>query len=790
MRAGSFGVPDTKLSTYKRNPRKTRVLESPEAPNGLFDRLTGWIVDLPWVTTSLLTLITAVALIGYYDASLVTDWFAVKQTERTGDFTDAAKPRPNAANRDTLNLVGDAILAIESDSFFTGQGTTALRKIVESLEAKDYVKNVLWLDEIPMPNAFSIPAPILPHATASAESFQNAKQKALDHPIIGGVFLSDDAKTLIMMVEFDFLFVQTDANCLQDLRTTAQQAVAEFSENDFEFGVTGDIPFYITARKSQGENRFFYQAIGYSMIAIMAVILFRGFAAVFVVAIAPAMGVFWTLGIIRFFDVQGNPFNDVVLPVLISLVGLTDGVHLMVQIRKLRSAGLEPLAAAKLGIRKVGLACALTSLTTAIGFASLGLAGHRFVQEFGFCCVIGVLLTFVSVVTTIPLACSTWLGKHVQTGQDKSLIDKNLAKIGGVVNLVLPRKKLVSYVAIFSTILFIGISLTLRPDERLSNMLPQGTEAAVTMAKLDTALGGIEQAGVVIRWSDLPEDSQEFVAVIGRVDEILASEPLIGHPLSVCDLIDSLPGEGPAEERLSMLEIVPPSITRNFYIPQDRWAHVSFRVQDLGIAAYDDTFKRVAAEIRELEAAHPAFSVTLVGEPIWRWKNLFQIVVDLATSLGIASLIIFAVLAIVYRSLRIGLISIIPNMFPLSVAGVYLVATGQSLEVVTVCAFTVCLGIAVDDTIHFLTMYQEERLETDDDLTAIRNAFTGVGTALIMTTIILVAGFSTVLLSQSRDHFVFASMAIITLSAALFADLIFLPALLAHYMPKSVGDEN
>ena len=262
------------------------------------------------------TVITAVAMVGYYDAALVT--YSHPHTQQDKDLADSSDA--NEADGETLNLVGDAILAIESDSFFTGQGTKALRKIVEALEAKDYVSDVVWLDEIPMPNAFSIPAPILPHESASPESFENAKQKALDHPIIGGLFLSDDAKTLLMMVEFDFLFVQTDENCCEDLRTTAEQAVAEFSDVDFKFGVTGAIPFYVTARKTQGANQFFYQAIGYSMIAIMAVILFRGFAAVFVVAIAPAMGVFWTLGIIRFFDMHGNPFNDVVLPVLVSLV--------------------------------------------------------------------------------------------------------------------------------------------------------------------------------------------------------------------------------------------------------------------------------------------------------------------------------------------------------------------------------------------------------------------------------------------------------------------------------------
>jgi predicted RND superfamily exporter protein len=151
--------------------------------------------------------------------------------------------------------------------------------------------------------------------------------------------------------------------------------------------------------------------------------------------------------------------------------------------------------------------------------------------------------------------------------------------------------------------------------------------------------------------------------------------------------------------------------------------------------------------------------------------------------------IIFIVLSLVYRSLRIGLISLVPNLFPLAVAGGYLVFTGQALEIVTVCAFTVCLGIAVDDTIHFLTRYEEERSEHGNTSEAICNAFSSVGTALIMTTIVLVTGFSTVLFSDSRDHFMFASMGAITLTAALFADLVFLPALLAHFIRQPATDE-
>ena len=141
----------------------------------------------------------------------------------------------------------------------------------------------------------------------------------------------------------------------------------------------------------------------------------------------------------------------------------------------------------------------------------------------------------------------------------------------------------------------------------------------------------------------------------------------------------------------------------------------------------------------------------------------------------------------VFRSLRIGLISIVPNTFPLAVAGAWLVFAGYNLEVVMVCCFTVCLGIAVDDSIHFLTRYREELQETPVVDEAIRKAFTGVGTALIMTSLVLVAGFCTVMFSGSRDYFIFAVMGAVTIAAALFADLIFLPPLLARFAPEAVA---
>jgi predicted RND superfamily exporter protein len=110
-----------------------------------------------------------------------------------------------------------------------------------------------------------------------------------------------------------------------------------------------------------------------------------------------------------------------------------------------------------------------------------------------------------------------------------------------------------------------------------------------------------------------------------------------------------------------------------------------------------------------------------------------------------------------------------------------LVLSGQHLEMVTVCVFTICIGIAVDDTIHFLTRYQDESQLGGDQADVIRRAFTGVGSALLMTTIVLVAGLGSAVVGDSRDARIFGMMGCLTLTTALFADILLLPAMLSRF---------
>jgi uncharacterized protein len=767
----------------------------------VFDRFMAWTVDHRGFTFLAVVMITVLAVIGHTRPDWVRQIFiSPKPNVEQPAAKNNVAPRKAALKRDApqqetqreapqvdpVSLSGsDAVLVVQSPQFFTPAGAKAMRHVVDELEKIDYVRSILWMDRVPILNIFGLPEPLFPRSEASPERFAAAQEKAMKHPLVGGQLLAEDGKTMLLLVTFDMDYIRSNEQCTILLRQAAEKAAADFPDVPITFQVTGRMPAYITAMESHEANQLKYQLIGYGAIFIMAIILFRGIRAVLIVSLAPIVGVFWTLGFLKFFNLQDNPFNDVILPVLVSLVGLTDGVHLTVQIRKLRASGWTQRAAAKSGVQQVGFACMLTSLTTAIGLGSLALAHNVWVQDFGWCSVIGVTLMFVAVVTIIPLVCSTWLGSKIHLGHDKSLIDRNLTRIGELVEWVLKYPRTFSVFGIVATFVCIGISLTLRPDERRVNSLPEHSEAYQALHHMDEVLGGLEFARVDVHWNtEIGDASPEILEVISEVDALLHTEPLIGYPLSIKNLVESLPGDGDYGDRMMMLELLPPQLKRAFFTPEYGDAVVNFRVQDIGIAKFGPVFTRLESGLVAIAAKHPEFTLKLQGDAIWRWKNLYRIVVDLAASLGTASIIILIVLSLAYRSWRIGLISFFPNAFPLAVTGVWLVFAGYNLELVSVCAFTVCLGIAVDDTIHFLSRYEEERTKTDDRETAIRQAFTGVGVSLVMTTVVLVAGFSTVAFSDSRDHHIFATMGALTIGFALLGDLLILPALISWLGPK------
>ena len=771
-------------------------MDSNDRAHGLSRRLFFWWADHPAAQILVLTLVTSLAIIGHVKPSLVRDLFvqppseeAVSTPQPTPSPQSLAQTAPPPDVQPFQVAGGECIVVATCDDFFTEKSLEAIRNVVADLEALPQVSRVLWLDSIPGLNLFGLPESLLPKSNASPRQMELGRERTLDNPLAVGQLISTDGKTVLLHLSIDWFYATTDAACTTDLREAAEAAAARASGSDLQFRVTGPAPLYLMMAHNHLRDSWRYQLIGYSIMIVASLILFRGVSAVTIVAIAPAAGVFWTMGMLHFFHLQDNPFNDIIVPVLISLVGLADAVHLMVEIRNQRASGLATREATRRGVARVGLACALTSVTTAIGFGSLAWAHHEIVREFGWCCVLGVGLTFISVLTMVPLGCRSPLGWRLHVGLGKSLVDGQLRRIGPVVGWILKHDRRVAWLAIATTVALAGICTQLQPDEKRYSGLSESGEAAKALRHLDRSLGGLEFGYVSVSWTDKATDG-ELLEVLREVDRVLAVEPLLGNALGLHQLLAALPGEGPPEERMTLLELLPASLKRAFYVPERRAASVQFRIQDIGIAKYSPVFERIESELEQVSTRHPEFSLTLDGDAVWRWQHVYQIVTDLATSLGTASIVIWLILTFVYRSIRIGLISIVPNLFPLVATGAMLYLTGQYLEIVTVCVFTICIGIAVDDTIHFLTRYVDEAAAGDPHRETIQRAFTGVGSALLMTTIVLVTGMMTAVFGDARDARLFGIMGAITLTSALFADIFFLPALLNQFAkpPRKVTE--
>ncbi len=774
-----------------------------------FGRCTAWIVDRPIWAYLFLCLMSLIATIGYVAPERVRELFLPPPVHAAEASAAPAAPSPAPAKKprpdvEALELTrSDAILVIESDDIFTPSGAQALRHMIDTLEALPYVRSVLWMDRVPVLNIFGLREPLFPKSQASPARFAAAREHALRHPLVKGQLLSPDGRTLIVLVNFDWLYITSDDDCSTNLRKAAQAALAEYSDVKFTVGVTGQIPIRLTMMQTHERNNIKFRVIGYSVVLIMAAILFRGVVSVVVVSLGPALGIFWTLGFLNFFHLQDNPFNDVVLPVMLSLVGLADGVHMMVQIRRFHASGMSERDSARAGLEEVGLACFLTAITTSIGFWSLSLAQHEIVREFGWSCVLGVVLTVIAILMVIPLAhfssparflrrvfSRKILGVRLEPiEQQEGFVERHLHRVTFFVDLILRHPKPVAWTGIAVTLVCAAIAAQLRPDERRSSFLPESAEATKALHQMDRALGGLEFSEVQIRWSaQVPSDSAEVLQVVSQVDDLLKSEPLIGTPISLRSLLDALPGDSPTEERASMIELLPPPLKRAFYKPEDQFATVTFRVLDIGIAKYSVVFQRVETGLKQIVEKHPEFQLSLAGSAIHRWRDLYRIALDLGSSLGSETVIIICVLGFVFRSVRLGMIAMIPNIFPLVLCATWMVFTGQPLEIVTVCCFTICLGIAVDDTIHFLTRFQEELPRSTSRKQAIRRTFEAVGTSMLMTTMVLVVGFATVTFSDMRDQRIFATMGVFTMLTAMIGDLMILPALLALYALPAPGE--
>lgn len=670
-------------------------------------------------------------------------------------------------------------IVVEGQDLLTPEGVDAIRDITEGAAAVEGVDSVFsMLDVRDRRRVGRYLLPLFPSSEASPERFERVRQRACVHPLLTGHLLSEDRKTALVIVGLDYRLggMSEVRRVLAQLRTT----LAERTEGTgVRTRITGGAALQVEVVDNLARDIARLSLLGMALVVVIAVLLFRSVAAALLVAVGPTVGAIWTVGTL---GLIGEPINMLtnVVPVLVLVIGFTDSMHLVLHVRRAVAEGSSCLEAAQGSIRHLGLACALTSLSTAVGFGSLMVASLYMIQTFGWCCALGSVLSFLAVITVVPLLASTPLSKYVVAGKT-SRRPSILGRIAdGILSRLLRRPRVVLGFGIVLTLILVLLVVQLEPDHTIASGIPNSSEAYRALAHLDDSFGGMMSAYAIVEW---PEEhglgSQELYDVLKEVHQVFDHSPVLAGPLSILNLVQSLPGKSESlSRRAGELRYVPSEIVGRMVRLDQRRALVSVHMPDVGARLLKPAYSDLQRQLDQVAGRRPGFRIELTGSQVGVFRNVHLMVEDLWKSLLTAAGVMFLIIWIGLWSWRCALASVIPNVFPLLCAGAFIVLSGRYLDMSSVIVFSISLGIAVDDTIHFLVRFRREMRSDADVAVAARRTFKIVGTALVMTTVALVAGHAIVIFSGFPAVRVFGLIAAVSIASALVGDLLILPAIL------------
>ena len=301
--------------------------------------------------------------------------------------------------------------------------------------------------------------------------------------------------------------------------------------------------------------------------------------------------------------------------------------------------------------------------------------------------------------------------------------------------------------------------------------LPRAAAASRTLMRVDEEFGGVMGVDVVMRWPDgIGWLDPPVIESLEQVHVVLERSGGITRAISLATVARTLPTR--ARQRLDPIDF------RNLVDADARTAIVRARVRDLGSRKLEAIYDQIDSGLAELAADRPGWMFELTGMSAISARNIHQLIRDLASSLLLEVLVIGAILAVAFRSPLAGIVSLVPNVFPLAVIGALLIALGRSLNPATAIVFNVCLGLAVDDTVHVLSALQRQRRRGHSITSAIRRAVAEMGNGVVLGGLVLAVGFAAITVSSMPALAGFGTLACAAVAAATVAELMFLPALL------------
>lgn len=636
---------------------------------------------------------------------------------------------------------------------------------------------------------------IIPRTPTSQEEVDSIQNKLYSLPFYDGLLYKSKSDATLMMV-----FVNNDLFNSKNRGDAIDQILAKSDQFTKETRIQSHIsglPYVrsVMMNKVKGELKFFtYLSLLVS--AILLFIFFRSIRAVLVCMLIIAMGVVISMGTIALFDYEITVLMGLIPPLMI-VIGVPNCIYLLTKYHQEYIRHGNKMRAMARVIQKVGEAAFMINATTAVGFATFIFVDSDLLKEFGVISALNSMLMFFISLITFPILFSYTKApkrRHLRH-LDMRWLESLLEKLVGMITR--QRRAIYVITALVTGISIYGITL-MQTTGNIVDDLPESDRVITDLHWFEKHFNGVMPFEIMVKTKKKGLITKP--QVIEKIDEmqtVLAQYPQFSKSLSIADASkfarQAFYNGDP--ERYSLIQrgeqsFIGPYFQRNYetgnsqksFIDSTKtMTRITVQVADIGTIEMQKVLTELRPQVDSIFSPDK-FDVILTGTSVVFVKGTRYLVDNLFSSLLFAVIVISLLMAAMFRSARMVLISLVPNIIPQLITAGMMGFFDIPLKPSTILVFSIAFGITVDNTIHFLAKYRQELTLLqwnikDSVLIAVKDT----GSSILFTSIVLLAGFGIFAFSEFDGTRALGILTSLTLLTAMLTNLVVLPALLLSF---------
>ena len=717
-------------------------------------------------------------------------------------------PKNHPANKEYtqfLNTFGEegnlVVIGVKDAAFFTPKAFAAWNKLMTNLKSHKEIELVVAINDLKKLEKDTINekfelVPFLNNSKIQNQEYlSNVKNELFTKlPFYEGLLFNKKSGSIRGALYLDKNVVNSPIRKEFILNVLVPQVTAFEKETNIDLKVSG-MPYIrtINTENMKGEIGLFIGAALF-ITSLIFFLFFRSFRATFISICILLFGVMWSFGTLGLFHYKITILTAIIPPLII-VIGITNCIFLINKYQQEIKTHSNQAKALQRVISKIGVSTLMTNLTTAIGFATFMITGNDLLFEFGLVTSINVIIVYLLTLVVVPIIYS-----FMPLPKEKHLshLTKNYLSsfLNWVENLVKYKRKTI-YIIYGLLLIFsvIGVS-QIKVSGSLIGEMPKSASFFKDILFFEKEFNGVMPLEIMINTKRKKGVMKS--STIKKMDELqktIEGIPELSKPISIVNLVkyskqayyNGNPEfyQLPTSQEQTFILGYAKNATKNSkdnlmksYVDKTgQYARITTFMKDIGTGEMARVEKQLKSKINTIFPSD-RYEVTLTGKALVFQKGTTYLVGNLIESLIFAILLIAGLMAYMFRSWKMIFASVVTNILPLCITSGLMGYFGIPLKPSTILVFSIAFGISVDNAIQFMAKYRHDLIQNNGKIKkSVLSSLQETGISTFYTSIVLIFGFAIFTLSGFSGTIALGGLISVTLTFAMFANLLVLPAL-------------